>query len=327
MLNICLIGSGGVGTISSLVLEKSKQAKVTAVLRSNYQVVVEKGFEIDSADHGKIYGWRPTTIASSVEDAAVKGAPYDYVVVALKALPDVYSVPEIISPVVTPGTTTIVLIQNGIDIELPLIEAFPRCTVMSGVSYIETRIRANDVYHESPEKIWLGAHFHAGLPRDVQEAQARRFVEVYAAGGPRLCVYAEDIQYYRWRKLFWNGAFNTLCTLTGCDVGRLQDAGGMDTLLRPLLQEIHEITKAKGFVFEEDMIAKTIRETPPTSHFRPSMQVDLEKGNPLELYPILGGMVRHAEMLGVEAPILRTAFNVLKVVQWRLIEDRKNGKV
>lgn len=203
----------------------------------------------------------------------MKNGPYDYVVVALKALPDVYSIPEIISPVITPLTTTIVLIQNGLDIELPVIEAFPHCTVMSGVSHTGTRIKENFVYHEDPEKLFLGAHFHAGLSRDIQEEKSKLFVEVYADGGPTMCTYVPDIQFYRWRKLFWNGAFNTLCTLTGLDVGRLQDAGGTETLLRPTLQEIYEVTKASGYEFPEDMVSKTINDTPPTSHFRPRKSV------------------------------------------------------
>ena len=60
MLNTCLIGSGGVGTIVSLVLEKSQRVNVTAVLRSNYDIVKEKGFDIDSVDHGRLSGWRPS---------------------------------------------------------------------------------------------------------------------------------------------------------------------------------------------------------------------------------------------------------------------------
>jgi ketopantoate reductase len=58
--NICLIGSGGVGTIVAVVLEKSGQAKVTAVLRSRYEIVKEKGWDIDSVDHGVLRGWRPS---------------------------------------------------------------------------------------------------------------------------------------------------------------------------------------------------------------------------------------------------------------------------
>ena len=58
--NICLIGSGGVGTIAAVVLEKSGQAKVTAVLRSRYEIVKENGWDIDSVDHGILRGWRPS---------------------------------------------------------------------------------------------------------------------------------------------------------------------------------------------------------------------------------------------------------------------------
>lgn len=59
MLNVCLIGAGGVGTIAAYVLEKSQRCRVTAVLRSNYAVVKEQGFDIDSVDHGEVRGWKP----------------------------------------------------------------------------------------------------------------------------------------------------------------------------------------------------------------------------------------------------------------------------
>lgn len=50
----------------------------------------------------------------TVSEAARSGEPFDYIVVTLKALPDIYSVPDIIEPAVVEGKTTIVLIQNGI---------------------------------------------------------------------------------------------------------------------------------------------------------------------------------------------------------------------
>ena len=57
--SICLVGSGGVGTIVSLVLTQSSRADVTSVLRSKYEAVSEKGWDIDSVDHGKLTGWKP----------------------------------------------------------------------------------------------------------------------------------------------------------------------------------------------------------------------------------------------------------------------------
>lgn len=55
--NICLVGSGGVGTMAAVVLEKAG-ARVTAVMRSKHDVVSEKGWNIDSVDHGILNGWK-----------------------------------------------------------------------------------------------------------------------------------------------------------------------------------------------------------------------------------------------------------------------------
>lgn len=41
-------------------LEVGGKATVTAVLRSNFAAVQNDGFSIDSIDHGKVDGWRPT---------------------------------------------------------------------------------------------------------------------------------------------------------------------------------------------------------------------------------------------------------------------------
>lgn len=55
-----LVGCGGIGTITSLNLEASGRCHVTAVLRSNYDAVNERGFSIDSVDHGKVEGYKPS---------------------------------------------------------------------------------------------------------------------------------------------------------------------------------------------------------------------------------------------------------------------------
>lgn len=62
--NVLLIGSGGVGTMGAYALESGGKAAVTAVLRSNYKIVEEKGFKINSIEHGSdIEGFKPTTSA------------------------------------------------------------------------------------------------------------------------------------------------------------------------------------------------------------------------------------------------------------------------
>ena len=58
--NILLVGSGGVGTIVALNLEAGGLARVTAVLRSNFTIVKQSGFNIRSCDHGNISGYKPS---------------------------------------------------------------------------------------------------------------------------------------------------------------------------------------------------------------------------------------------------------------------------
>jgi hypothetical protein len=62
---VLLIGCGGVGTMCAYNLEIGGKAEVTAVLRSNFSVVEREGFSIESIEHGKVEGWRPTESEST----------------------------------------------------------------------------------------------------------------------------------------------------------------------------------------------------------------------------------------------------------------------
>lgn len=59
--NVLIVGSGGVGTMAAYALEQGGKARVTAVLRSNFEAVKEKGFNIRSIQHGDVDNWRPSS--------------------------------------------------------------------------------------------------------------------------------------------------------------------------------------------------------------------------------------------------------------------------
>lgn len=265
----------------------------------------------------------PTVLdAASHADSNIRIQPYDYVVVCTKQLPDVYSVAELIRPVVTPGHTSIVLIQNGLDIEVPLIAAFPTNAVISGVSMIGSRISdPNRVIHSSRDELTLGAHFHAGLSHAAQLARAQAFVELYAAGGAAECSLAPDMPAARWRKLLWNATFNTLCALMRVDVGELQASRGRESLLLPMMWEVHAIARAAGCVLPEDVIPFLAYRLPDDCRYRPSMLLDLENGRPMELEVILGNPLKRAKELGVDAPILSTVYELLKLEKWKMEQE------
>jgi ketopantoate reductase len=57
--SVLIVGGGAVGAIAAVNLEVGGLATVTLVLRSNYSVVKENGYTIESCDHGSLKEWRP----------------------------------------------------------------------------------------------------------------------------------------------------------------------------------------------------------------------------------------------------------------------------
>jgi ketopantoate reductase len=98
-------------------------------------------------------------VRNTIPDLAKEGLKsFDFVFVATKDIANVHStVSEIIGPAVTPGHTTIALIQNGLNIEKPLIAAFPTNTILSGVALIgATDTQPGSIFHDEHDHLILG---------------------------------------------------------------------------------------------------------------------------------------------------------------------------
>ncbi len=61
--SVLIVGGGAVGAIAAVNLEVGGLATVTLVLRSNYNVVQENGYTIESCDHGSLKEWRLASVS------------------------------------------------------------------------------------------------------------------------------------------------------------------------------------------------------------------------------------------------------------------------
>jgi len=82
MLDVCVVGLGAVGVIYAYILERSGKARVTAVCRSNYDIVQSHGIDIASAKFGRIVNFRPFRAVQHIEDAADR--QYAFIVCTFK---------------------------------------------------------------------------------------------------------------------------------------------------------------------------------------------------------------------------------------------------
>jgi ketopantoate reductase len=159
---------------------------------------------------------------SGVNDLMLLKEKYDYVVVSTKQLPEKYSIATIIASLITPSLTSIVLIQNGLNIHLPLIKAFPQNVVMSAASMIGSFTEgANKIKHIKHDILQIGPHYHPGVPNQISLERTQTFTNLYNAGWASERVHlTPDMPRARYQKILWSGTYNTVCALMYMDLWR-----------------------------------------------------------------------------------------------------------
>ncbi|KAK0327288.1 hypothetical protein LTR82_002051 [Friedmanniomyces endolithicus] len=322
--SILLVGGGSVGAIAALNLEVGKQAAVTIVCRSNFNAVSQNGYNIKSCDHGKIVNWKPTKVFNAIPKASEDSA-FDYIVCVTKNVPDVPpSLSDLIRPAVIPGKTVIVLIQNGLNIEKPLIAAYPQNIVLSGVSLIGANEPApGHIDQDFPDTLFIGAFANPNLSPQTQKAAAEDFVSRYSAGGKTQCSLDTRVAWTRWRKLVYNSCLNSICAITDLDTGRIRLADdAVAHLVRPAMLEIVAAAKAAGHELPATVVDDMIEMDPLNMYLPPSMLSDTRKGNFIEYENILGEPLREGERMGVPMPTLRVLYYLCQAIQWKNKELR-----
>lgn len=350
-MKVLSIGLGGVGVVTSYVLQNfNSNVDITAIIRSDYDRVMESGYTISSIDYGgrrdnadpkeadnAIKGFRPKNIVKKLEEA-VKFGPFDYIVVATKVIPrekdnvwdQVQQLPELLKD--NKGTS-IVLIQNGIDPESFWKGLKDKAIFISGVSYISSVNNKGTVTQYGHDDNNFGLIYENDNPDSLQE-----FLGLYTNDYNSVGL-DTNVRLTRWKKLLYNSSFNTVCCLTDLDIGKIFDLkesmGIIDNLVRPLMKEIQYVANYdlkknypnhRGEAVTDDDVGYIITATEDTdakNNYQPSMLVDSRNGRNIELEVILGNVIKIHKLntnkdMKTEIPYLNLMFYLLSLVQYRL---------
>lgn len=251
--------------------------------------------------------------------------PYDYIVVTTKNIADIRPhVVDIIGSAITPGHTAITLLQNGLNIERPVIAAFPTNPVLSGITLIgASESPRGTIHHSNYDISYIGAFDNPNIPTETSNAAAQRFVDMYSACQAVTCYHDDNVPFTRWKKLLYNASFNSVATILRMDTTRMRVSEHViDELVRPVMLEIIAIAAAKGVELPREAVEKIITVDLYESFFKPSMCQDIEKGNFVEFENIVGEPLREAEALGVPAPTLKVLYSLLKGLQYQVKEAK-----
>ena len=124
-------------------------------------------------------------VVRTPEDAADRKGAFDYVLLCVKALPDVYDLASIIESVVTPHHTCILInTTHTLGIESHLEERFPTNVVLSLVSKAQiSQVGVSEFEHLGATEVWVGpANRIPAIPVITQNDMAEALAMTLSTG-------------------------------------------------------------------------------------------------------------------------------------------------
>lgn len=288
-MRIAIVGAGALGLYYGALLQRGGE-DVHFLLRSDYDAITTHGLRVFSINGDfelpRVQGYRrPQEIG-----------PVDLVLVGLKGFAnDRYA--ELITPLVGEGTQVLTL-QNGLGNEEALANLFGAERIIGGVAFLcSNRSEPGVVHHLGAGRVIIGEFMCR------ERSRLERLAEVFNRCGIE-CRLTDDLTKSRWEKLVWNIPFNGLCALLQQTVDCLLAVSDARVLVREIMLEVIRAANAQGLSqpIPEEYAENMLVFTDQMGVYKPSMQIDREKGRPLEIAAILRAPLALGRQKGVDMP-------------------------
>jgi 2-dehydropantoate 2-reductase len=299
-MKIVMMGSGGVGGFFGGRLAHAG-CDVSFVARGSHLAAMRaQGLAIESQAHGdlRVPGVRAT------EDPATLGIA-DLVIVSVK-LWDTESAARQIRPLV--GAHTAVLsLQNGVIKDDILRRHFGDAAVMGGVAYVASTISNPGTIRQTGtmQRVVLGEYDGSKSARAIflHEALLRAGVTAELS---------TDVRRAIWEKYVFLVGLSATTTTMRASIGPIRENPRTRAFLLEVMRETVAVGRAHGVAlpadYAEDRLAFADR---LPADMTSSMHHDLERGNPLEVEWLSGGVVQLANAMGVPTPANRAVCDIL----------------
>jgi 2-dehydropantoate 2-reductase len=294
------MGSGGVGGFYGGRLANIG-CDVGFVARGAHLAAMRKhGLTIENEPQGDIHVPR----VKVTDDPATLG-PVDLVIIAVK-LWDTEAAAKAVAPLVGPDTALLSL-QNGVVKDDILRRHFGGKAVMGGVGYVATHISRPGVIHQTGtmQRLIFGEY------DGKRTARAAALLDALLTAGIQAEL-APDIRRTLWEKyVFLVGLSGTTATMRR-PIGPVRSNPQTRSFLFDLMKETVAVGRALGVALSEAYAGERLAfaDTVPAD-MTSSMHHDLERGNPLEVEWLSGGVVTLGKKAGVPTPANRAVWDVL----------------
>jgi 2-dehydropantoate 2-reductase len=311
-LKIAIIGSGAIGAFYGARLLQAGH-EVHFLFHSDYEHVRVHGLRVDSVD-GDMFFPQVNAYAHAGDMPVC-----DLILVATKTTTNDL-LGDLLRPVCGPGST-VVLMQNGLNGERRVDGLGLGAAILGCLCFVCcNKLGPGHITHIEYGQVLLGAYradeVPAGLTPELEHAAG-----AFESAGIKVDR-SPDLILARWRKLFWNIAFNGPCALLGATTDLIVGCAATRQLAVDLMTEVRAGAAAVGRDIPESYIEDILVFTDKMAPYKPSMMLDAEHGRPLEVEAIYGEPLRTAQAHGQESPVIRTMYQQLLFLDRRLRDKR-----
>ena len=300
-LTFAVIGVGGVGGYFGARLIQAGANTALIARGAHLRAVRERGLEVRSP-LGDVRV-RPDRIS---DDPGEVG-PVDVILFAVK-LYDADAAAAVLPPMIG-DATVVVSLQNGVDAEDRLAGTLGRDHVMGGVAYIFAAIDGPGVIrHEG--KV---ARIVFGELDGRRSARAQVLLGALQAAGIDAAL-SEDIVKEIWRKFVFIASLGAVASLARLPVGPIRGDRDARARFADAMEEVVTVAHAKGVQLDDGTVERHLAFADSLeAGMKPSLLLDLERGARLEIDSLSGTVARLGTELGVDVPVHRTAYGLLKL--------------
>ena len=293
---IMVFGAGAIGSLFGGILSDFGYDVTLVGREAHVKAINENGLIIS--------GFTEKTIKV---DATKEPVESDIVLLTVKS----YDTKQAIEGIPLSKETVVVSIQNGLNNLDTICKYVDETRVVGGVT-------SNGSLTLSPGKIkhtGIGYTVIGGLNEDGN-AVARDVAKILTDAGLKTDVSGnilEDI----WTKLMINVGINAPAALTGLRNGELPEIEETKWVMVESIKEAILVARKSGINIPEGIIEKVFDVAKRTRENRCSMLQDVANNKKTEIDAINGAIVNLGEEMGVDTPINRTLYSLIKGIEKR----------
>jgi len=237
----------------------------------------------------------------------------DYVFVCIKAIDNA----QVAHQLAQQGLTkypVFVSCQNGIDVEDVFIHHFGSSHTLRmilnigcGITAIKPGCAAVDVKFKFSDIL---SKITAANQTDEQLAKA-----LAACGIP--VTLSVDFKKEAFRKAILNTALGTVCAITRLTMREVMQREDLHRMVKEIVREGSAVGRKLNFDFGDAFLEEAMAYLSQGGHHKPSLALDIERGQVSENPWLAGAIYHYAERLGLEVPVIQTVYYFIRAIEGR----------